>query len=71
MKSVDFCYWLQGMFELSDPQTLNDSQTKLIKNHLHMVFKHEIDDLYDNKDQLNEIHNAHGLSSGSDYKVRC
>ena len=43
MTSRDFCYWLQGMFELSDPKSLTKEQTSLIKKHLHMVFEHEID----------------------------
>lgn len=43
MKATDFCYWLQGLFELSNPQELNERQTTLIKRHLHLVFKHDID----------------------------
>lgn len=46
MTSRDFCYWLQGFFEL----TINDGeisvskeQAKTIQNHLNLVFKHEID----------------------------
>lgn len=51
MKSRDFCYWLQGYFEIENNQPrppeweprLNGSQIKMIQNHLAMVFKHEID----------------------------
>jgi len=43
MKSVEFCYWLQGLFELQNPKSLNAMQTNEIKKHLAMVFKHEID----------------------------
>lgn len=46
MKSTEFCYWLQGLFELSNPQELNLQQTTAIKAHLAMVFKHEIDPSY-------------------------
>lgn len=46
MKSVEFCYWLQGVFELANPQTLDAAQTDLIKRHLSMVFHHEIDPSY-------------------------
>jgi hypothetical protein len=31
MKSVEFCYWLQGLFEVGDPATLNEKQVDLIK----------------------------------------
>jgi hypothetical protein len=46
MKSVEFCYWLQGLFELGNPATLDVTQTELVKRHLAMVFKHEIDPSY-------------------------
>jgi len=43
MLARDFVYWLQGLFELADPKTLNEEQTRLIKQHLNLVFIHEID----------------------------
>lgn len=43
MKASEFCFWLQGMFELSDPQELSKQQTTQIKRHLALVFKHDID----------------------------
>lgn len=43
MLARDFCYWLQGAFELCDPKTFDEKQTKLIKQHLNLVFLHEID----------------------------
>lgn len=58
MKSVEFCYWLQGMFELSKPETLTAEQTDLIKRHLAMVFIHEIDPSYP-KEQLVKLDHAH------------
>lgn len=43
MKSRDFCYWLQGFFELTEGQVeATEEQTQKIKNHLNMVFAHEI-----------------------------
>ena len=60
MKSVEFCYWLQGLFELGEVETLSARQTELIKQHLHLVFVHEIDPSYPAKHQnkLNDIHNG-------------
>ncbi len=46
MTSREFCYWLQGVFEVADPKALDDKQTDLIKRHLAMVFVHEIDPSY-------------------------
>lgn len=43
MTSRDFCYWLQGLFELNGPKSLDERQTDLVRRHLAMVFKHEID----------------------------
>lgn len=62
MTSVQFCYWLNGLFELADPKTLDAHQTDLIKRHLQMVFKHEIDPSYPKEQQtsLNDIHNPPG-----------
>lgn len=43
MTSRDFCFWLQGLFELSETKALDEKQTALVRAHLAMVFKHEID----------------------------
>ena len=46
MTSRDFCYWLQGYFEISSMQgeiKISDSQARIIQAHLNLVFKHEID----------------------------
>lgn len=66
MKSVEFCYWLQGLFELANPDELNAEQTELIKRHLAMVFVHEIDKSYPQKEQgiLNATH-------GGQVTMRC
>lgn len=67
MKSVEFCYWLQGLFELGDPKQLDTQQTELIKRHLAMVFHHEIDPSYgDGKAQeaLTNIHEVPSVGTG-------
>jgi hypothetical protein len=44
MTSRDFCYWLQGFFELTGTnKALTKEQCKTIRAHLAMVFAHEID----------------------------
>lgn len=58
MKSTEFCYWLQGCFELNGPQNgFTAAQVEVIKAHLNMVFFHEIDKSYPNQQKLNQIHN--------------
>ncbi len=40
MKPEEFCYWLQGVFEMTDTQELDKEQTATLKCHLNMVFEH-------------------------------
>jgi len=60
MKSVEFCYWLQGYFEVRRPEDtmLTTEQVNTIQKHLALVFKHEIDPSYPKEEQgpLNELH---------------
>lgn len=65
MNSRDFCYWLQGLFELNDPPNLDQRQTDLIKRHLAMVFVHEIDPSFPKEQQgkLDMFHNNKPLSA--------
>jgi hypothetical protein len=65
MTSRDFAFWLQGFFEIDEPQTINKEQTQIIKNHLNLVFKHEIDPSMGNdkhQADLNAIHNPDGTT---------
>ena len=45
MKAIEFCYWLQGYFELDrvSAKPLTAKQVELIQRHLALVFKHDID----------------------------
>lgn len=67
MNSREFCYWLQGFFELSERgpsnavESMGASQVSCIQKHLALVFKHEIDpSAGDEKHQaeLNKIHDS-------------
>ena len=64
MQSRDFCYWLQGYFEISKAEALTPGQVEEIKKHLSLVFVHEIDPSFpdDQQDKLNQIH--HGDEDG-------
>ncbi len=66
MKSRDFCYWLQGFFELSEYKTITAEQAEVIKGHLTMVFIHEIDPSFPASQQvsLTTVHNK-------DTNIRC
>lgn len=66
MKAQEFCYWLQGMFELTNLAQLNADQTAKIRAHLAMVFVHDIDPSYPGKQKpaLDALHGG-APSSGS------
>lgn len=77
MTSRDFCFWLQGFFEVGDPKTLTGEQLDLVKRHLNLVFIHEIDPSMGNKeeqDKLNAVHESKTppkWPDGSPMKMRC
>lgn len=57
MTSREFCYWLQGFFEMGYPiVNLSPTQIQMIKNHLDLVFVHEIDPSYPNGEKLQKVH---------------
>ena len=61
MTSRDFCYWMQGMFEVGGVKSLDERQTELIQRHLALVFIHEIDPSAggpDIQEKLDAIHNG-------------
>jgi len=59
MTSRDFCYWLQGHFEISNCSELDKPQTEMVKRHLALVFKHEIDPSYGGDlEELQAIHDG-------------
>ena len=41
MTPENFCYWLQGYFEISRNETLSKENVSQIKEHLELVFKKE------------------------------
>ena len=63
------------MFELENPRNLDSTKTDLIKRHLNMVFKHEIDPSMGNaghQEELSLIHNPPRRDEDDgDFVVRC
>lgn len=39
MTPENFCYWVQGYFEIGNIQSLNSAQVQIVKDHLALVFK--------------------------------
>lgn len=37
MEANDFCYWLQGFFEMSGAKALDENQVETLKKHLALV----------------------------------
>ena len=64
MTTRDFAFWLMGSLELTPPnEGLNEEQTKILKNHLDMVFIHMV-----KSDGTLEPETRVGLA---DYKINC
>lgn len=64
MTARDFCYWLQGFFEirgsLDVPHgALTHQQVEMIRRHLALVFKHEIDPSQGTPEQQAELQTIH------------
>lgn len=65
MKATEFCYWLQGYFEISDAsskagRSLSDEQVELIQKHLALVFAHDIDPQAGPPAHQQTLNNIHG-----------
>lgn len=59
MKSRDFCYWLQGYFELrAKGESMTPEQVACVERHLSMVFLHEIDPSFPDGEKLDVAHSA-------------
>lgn len=74
MTSRDFCYWLQGYFEVAQPEEISDKELDQIKKHLNLVFKHEIDPSMGNAQHQNELNQIHNQSTVDEFlkpKMRC
>jgi hypothetical protein len=77
MTSRDFCFWLQGYFEVAGPDSLkrnglNGRQCEQVQAHLNLVFKHEIDpSMGDNQDELDDIHGNDPMAHTHKPGVRC
>lgn len=59
MTSRDFCFWLQGYFEIAGESDIDQKQVEIIKKHLNLTFIHDIDESMgdkDHQDKLNEVH---------------
>jgi hypothetical protein len=70
MQSRDFCFWLQGFFELADKQQeLTQEQTQIVKNHLDMVFAHEITP--NGKLKSEAISTTFGFTQDVNYAINC
>ena len=62
MTPEQFAYWLQGFFELENPQQLNKQQLDVVKEHLALVFikvtpkYHGTEKTYSNPDGVEKQH---------------
>lgn len=64
MTSRDFCYWLQGYFEIAGEHSsdiaMSTAQVQTIQKHLNLVFAHEIDPSMGEQTHQNKLNSLHG-----------
>jgi hypothetical protein len=74
MQSEQFCFWLMGFLEIAEPETLNSKQLQQVRNHLNLVFFHEIDPKLNKtpeiKTALDNIHKGK-IPYDKDQLLRC
>lgn len=64
MTPENFCYWLQGYFEIADTADLSKKQTRMIREHLGLIFTKVTEDFSSS--------GYHGyVSTGSGYSGYC
>jgi hypothetical protein len=69
MTSEQFCFWLQGFFELSqNVNTLDMKQVQVIKNHLNLVFAHDSGSCVQYQNYLQDIHDG---QDGASTVLKC
>ncbi len=76
MKTAEFCYWLQGFFELSPDKKkgLSADQTEMIRRHLALVFIHDIDPKQGGdelQEALQKIHDGPKTNAAGQTLYRC
>ncbi len=68
MTSRDLAYWLQGFAELNGDTPPTAAQWKIIRNHLNLVFTHELD----GPDPDGKLQQAHdGVIDTNNILYRC
>lgn len=80
MTATEFCYWLQGFFEIDGASSragisLTDAQVEIIQRHLALVFKHDIDPKAGSiayQSELQQIHDGKPTNTGhGSVLIRC
>jgi hypothetical protein len=64
MTSRDFAYWLQGFFEITGTNKIDEGQAEMIKSHLNLVFKHEIDPSLNEGKSKEEVQDLQDIHDG-------
>lgn len=64
LTSRDFCFWLQGYFEVSADATISSTQADCIRKHLALVFKHEIDPSMGGSEHQKDLNKIHATKPG-------
>lgn len=58
MTPEQFTYWLKGFYELNEPESINEKQTLIIKDHLDLVFGKVTPNRNDNNNNMTTSKNV-------------
>jgi hypothetical protein len=77
MRAEQFIFWIQGFFEISEASSkpeegLSKEQVDVIKRHLALVFKYDIDPtMPDPTGELQSVHDGPNVIKPVDVTYRC
>lgn len=71
MTARDFCYWLQGYFEVTGDRydELSPDRVEVVKKHLALVFAHDLDPQAGGPGEQAKLNHLH--HPGGDARPRC
>lgn len=73
MTPENFCYWLQGLLEVAQPESMNKQQIQIIRNHLDLVFTKKTPRLHEiwTEPEIKEEHRNMNLEKSKIRKKLC
>ena len=69
MESVNFVFWLQGFFEISEAEELTPKQVEMIRRHMELVYAYEKNPKFLFIDYLNRILKIASIGEATELEI--